>query len=111
MNKQKSNKKAHRPNPAYTLAFSTCPNDTFIFKAIASDLIDLRGHIFNIALEDVETLNQAAQKGSYDISKLSFAAFGNLTDQYALLRSGAALGLGCGPLIVSLPEQSLSKRK
>ena len=115
MKKQKNNKQFHNPNPnhtqSYTLAYSSCPNDTFIFKAIARNLIDLHGHTFNIIIEDVETLNQAAQKGSYDISKLSFAAFGNLTNQYALLRSGSALGLGCGPLIVSLPRQSLSKRK
>jgi 1,4-dihydroxy-6-naphthoate synthase len=113
MKEHQTNKKSN--NRPQTLAFSTCPNDTFIFKAIARNLIDLRGYNFNIVLEDVETLNQAAQKGRYDITKLSFAALGNLTDKYTLLRSGSALGLGCGPLIVSLPTQSigqsLSKRK
>lgn len=91
----------------YTLAFSSCPNDTFIFKAIARQLIDLKGYCFDIALEDVETLNQKAAKGIYDITKLSFAAFGSL-DGYALLRTGSALGMGCGPLIVSLPGRSLN---
>jgi len=94
----------------YKLAFSSCPNDTFIFKAIARQLIDLNGYGFDIALEDVETLNQKAARGIYDITKLSFAAFGSLTDTYALLRTGSALGLGCGPLIVSLPGRSLNDR-
>jgi 1,4-dihydroxy-6-naphthoate synthase len=94
----------------FQLAYSSCPNDTFIFKAIARELIDLHGYHFEIVLEDVETLNQKAARGTYDITKLSFAAFGNLMDRYALLRAGSALGVGCGPLIVSLPSRSLGDR-
>ncbi len=96
-----------KPKQTFQLAYSSCPNDTFIFKAIARELIDLRGYGFDIVLEDVETLNQKAAQGAYDITKLSFAAFGSLMDQYALLRAGSALGMGCGPLIISLPNQSL----
>ena len=99
-----------KPNQTYTLAFSSCPNDTFIFKAIARQLIDLHGYCFDIVLEDVETLNQKAAKGTYDITKLSFAAFGSLAQTYALLRTGSALGLGCGPLIISLPGRSLDDK-
>ena len=99
-----------KPNQTYTLAFSSCPNDTFIFKAIARQLIDLHGYSFDIVLEDVETLNQKAAKGTYDITKLSFAAFGSLAQTYALLRTGSALGLGCGPLIISLPGRSLDDK-
>ncbi len=90
-----------------SLAFSSCPNDTFIFKAIAQGLIDTKGLAFDIVLEDVETLNQKAAQGAYDITKLSFAALGKLLDTYALLGSGAALGQGCGPLIISLAGRSL----
>ncbi len=97
--------------PAYTLAFSSCPNDTFIFKAIVKQLIELKGYAFDIVMADVETLNQAAATGSHDITKLSFAALGNCLDQYALLRSGAALGRGCGPLIVSLANRTLDDKK
>lgn len=94
----------------YDLAYSSCPNDTFIFKGVAKHLIDTRGLAFNIVLEDVETLNQNAARGTYDITKLSFAALGNLLDKYALLRTGAALGMGCGPLIISLPDRHLEDR-
>ena len=97
--------------PTYQLAFSSCPNDTFIFKAIARQLIDLHGYAFDIVLEDVETLNQKAAKGTYDITKLSFAALGSLGDKYALLRTGSALGVGCGPLIISLPGRSLDDKR
>ncbi len=95
----------------YRLGYSSCPNDTFIFKAIARNLIDLKGYEFDIFMEDVETLNQKAELGLYNITKLSFAAFGKLLDQYALLRCGSALGEGCGPLIVSLPGRKLSDSK
>ncbi len=95
----------------YSLGYSSCPNDTFIFKAIARKLIDLHGYEFDIVLEDVETLNQKAVKETYDITKLSFAAFGSLMDNYALLRTGSALGLGCGPLIISLPEKSIDDKR
>jgi len=95
----------------YDLAYSSCPNDTFIFKGIAKKLIATRGFDFNIVLEDVETLNQNAAKGAYDITKLSFAALGNLLDKYALLRTGAALGMGCGPLVISLANRNLNDKQ
>lgn len=83
-----------------TLGYSTCPNDTFLFYALAHDRVGCPVR-FDIQLADVETLNQAAKTERFDISKLSFAALGHLQDRYGLLRSGAALGRGCGPLIVA----------
>ncbi|MFA5904778.1 MAG: 1,4-dihydroxy-6-naphthoate synthase [Desulfobacula sp.] len=100
-------KSLKKSGKTYRLAYSPCPNDTFVFKAIARQLIDLRGYHFDIVLEDVETLNQKAQKSTHDITKLSFAAFGSLMDQYALLRTGSALGMGCGPLVISLPGRAV----
>jgi len=95
----------------YSLAYSPCPNDTFIFKGIAKGFIDTHGMAFNIALEDVETLNQNAARERYQITKLSVAALGNLLDRYALLRTGAALGKGCGPLVISLPGRQMDDHK
>ncbi|MBU0969291.1 MAG: 1,4-dihydroxy-6-naphthoate synthase [Proteobacteria bacterium] len=99
------------PKKTYDLAYSSCPNDTFIFKGIARGFIDTGKMAFNIVLEDVETLNQKAARGTYDISKLSFAALGHLGDKYALLRTGAALGEGCGPLIISRPCRAMTDKK
>lgn len=87
-----------------TLAYSTCPNDTFIFHALAERLVDMRGLAFKIDLADVEALNKAAANGVYAVSKLSFAAIGHLQGRYRILESGAALGRGCGPLIVARPD-------
>ena len=92
-----------------SLAYSTCPNDTFIFHALAHRLIDMKGLSYDIELDDVESLNQKATSLMYNISKLSFAAIGNLQENYALLKTGAALGRGCGPLLVAKPGYRLKK--
>jgi len=86
------------------LAYSTCPNDTFIFHALAERLVNMRELAFTIDLADVEALNQAAARGTYAVSKLSFAAIGHLQGRYRILESGAALGRGCGPLVVARPD-------
>ena len=90
-----------------SLGYSTCPNDTLAFYALAHNRIDLRRLDYRIELADVENLNQKARKGLLDVSKLSYAALGNLLDRYGLLRSGSALGRGCGPLIVAGPGVGL----
>lgn len=59
---------------------------------------------FDVVLEDVETLNQWALQGQLDITKLSFPAFFQSTDEYVLLNSGSALGKGVGPLLISRSE-------
>jgi len=87
-----------------TLAYSPCPNDTFLFFALAHGLVDLHGLTFDITLNDVEALNRSAAEGRFDVSKLSVAAMAHLGETYGMLRSGAALGRGCGPLIVTKTE-------
>jgi len=94
-----------------SLAYSTCPNDTYIFYALAHEKIDLGDLSFDILLNDVEHLNQEAKKGIVDISKLSFTAIGHLMETYGLLRSGAALGRGCGPLVVARKGADISDLK
>ncbi len=83
------------------IAFSPCPNDTFMFYALVHKKIDLMGYRFTPFLEDVETLNHKALSGEYDVSKLSCAGAAEVGDKYDILKSGAALGKGCGPLIVA----------
>ncbi len=84
-----------------SLGYSTCPNDTFVFHAMTHAKIETQGLHFEVAHHDVEKLNQMAYRKVLDISKLSFAALGHLNQDYGLLRSGSALGRGCGPLIVA----------
>jgi 1,4-dihydroxy-6-naphthoate synthase len=85
-----------------SIGFSPCPNDTYIFCGLANGKIPLADWSLQPALlEDVETLNEWAMQGYLDITKLSFHALGHVLDDYVLLHSGAALGRGCGPLLVS----------
>lgn len=79
-----------------SLAISPCPNDTFIFAEMAA-----RPHAYDLTLDDVEALNQAAERETFDIVKISVAAFGRIRGNYALLRAGGAAGFGVGPLLVA----------
>ena len=85
-----------------TIGFSPCPNDTFIFDAMVNGKIDTRGISFDYVMEDVETLNQWAEQGKLDITKLSYNTFLHTVNNYALLHSGSALGVGVGPLLVAM---------
>lgn len=90
-----------------TLGYSPCPNDTFIFDALVNKKIDTEGLEFEVALEDVETLNKWTYEGKLDVTKLSFPAFFQNLDNYVLLHSGAALGNGVGPLLITNKEQGM----
>lgn len=84
-----------------TLGYSPCPNDTFIFHALTHGKVPTGGLRFDLRHEDVETLNNMARSGALDITKVSYGAIAELMDTYCLLRSGGALGRGCGPLLVA----------
>jgi len=90
---------------AYTLAYSPCPNDTYVFAALTNGLLDdapsVRAH-----LTDIEELNNAAARGEFELIKVSYGAVPFLMDRYRILPSGGALGRGCGPLLVALPADS-----
>jgi 1,4-dihydroxy-6-naphthoate synthase len=83
------------------IAFSPCPNDTFIFHAMLHGLADTRGMSFNPFIGDIDDLNNSAIEGRYCVTKLSFYAYITLKDRYTMLNSGAALGFGCGPILVA----------
>jgi 1,4-dihydroxy-6-naphthoate synthase len=89
-----------------TLGFSPCPNDTFMFAALVNGWIDMEGLSFDVRLEDVETLNALAGSAALDITKLSFHRALALEETYALLNAGAALGRGCGPLVIARTPMS-----
>ncbi len=84
-----------------SLAFSTCPNDTFIFYALVHGLVDTKHLSFaEPVLTDVEELNLMAREERFAVSKLSFHGLAHVLDKYTLLNAGAALGRGCGPLLI-----------
>ena len=89
-----------------TLGYSPCPNDTFIFHALVHGIVRADGVRFSERLEDVQTLNRLAAGAELDVTKISYGAAPSLLRDYVLLRSGGALGRGCGPLIVARRELS-----
>jgi len=93
-------------NRMLSLGFSPCPNDTFIFHALVNRLVTAPGLYFRERLEDVETLNRLALAGELDVSKVSCHLLGHVRENYVLLAAGAALGRGCGPLLVSKEERA-----
>ena len=92
-----------------TIGFSPCPNDTFIFDALANKKIDTGDLDFEPVLEDIETLNKWSSTGRLDITKLSFPAFFQNLQAYVALPSGGALGNGVGPLLVAKTQKSVTE--
>lgn len=88
-----------------TLGYSPCPNDTFIFHGLVHGLAAAAGlRLAEPVLADVETLNEWALAGRLDVTKISCHALGHVLGEYRLLNAGAALGRGCGPLLVAREE-------
>ena len=90
-----------------TFGFSPCPNDTFAFHALVHGLVDAPFTVLPVLL-DIEELNRRAHTGQLDLTKLSVGAFAGIGDGYRMLRSGAALGLGVGPLVVARSAMTLA---
>lgn len=92
------------------LGFSPCPNDTFMFDALVHGRVDAEGLQLRPELDDIEVLNRRAlgldPRPPLPITKVSVAALAHLTADYAVLDAGAALGRGCGPLVLCRGDDS-----
>ena len=84
-----------------TLGHSPDPDDAFMFYGLAKGLIPTHGFRFEHVLQDIQTLNERATRGELDISAVSIHAYAYVSDQYALLPSGASMGDGYGPMLVA----------
>lgn len=83
-----------------SLAFSPCPNDTFVFYGWVHGLIDDAPPV-SVTYDDIDVLNRRAARAEPDVVKVSYGALPWLLGDYALLDAGSALGYGCGPLVLS----------
>lgn len=92
-----------------SLAFSSCPNDTFIFDAMVHYKIDTEGVEFDYRMADVEELNQMALNDQVEMTKVSYHAWLYLRENYFLLDSGGAMGFGNGPLVIGKEPFSLNE--
>jgi 1,4-dihydroxy-6-naphthoate synthase len=84
-----------------TLGHSPDPDDAFMFYGLAKGLIPTHGYQFEHILQDIQTLNERATRGELDITAISIHAYAYVSQQYALLPSGASMGDGYGPMLVS----------
>ncbi|MFN0201580.1 MAG: 1,4-dihydroxy-6-naphthoate synthase [Bacteroidia bacterium] len=91
-----------------SLAFSTCPNDTFMFDALVNQRIDTQPFQYDVQLADIFHLNQMAIEHAPDMVKISYNTYGLVMDKYELLDAGSALGHNCGPLLISKRPLSLA---
>src|SRR5881296_2714810 len=97
-----------------TLGHSPDPDDAFMFYGLARELIPTRGFRFEHILQDIQTLNEWATRGELDISAISIHAYACVSDQYALLPSGASMGDGYGPMLVAkqkFTKEEIARRK
>lgn len=84
-----------------TLGHSPDPDDAFMFYGLAKELIPSHGFSFEHILQDIQTLNERATRGELDVTAISIHAYAYVSDQYALLPSGASMGDGYGPMLVA----------
>src|SRR5678816_3048528 len=84
-----------------TVAHSPDSDDAFMFYGLASGAVSVDGIEVDQVLSDIQTLNQAAFDGKYEVTAVSFNAYAHLADRYALLPNGASMGDDYGPILVS----------
>src|SRR5256884_6057935 len=87
-----------------TLAHAPDTDDAFMFYALATNKIETNGIEFEHRLQDIQTLNEDARKGTYDVTAISFHAYAYAADKYLLLPHGASIGDNYGPILVSTEE-------
>lgn len=97
--------------PTITVAHSPDSDDAFMHYALARHKIETGDIEFRHVLQDIETLNQRAQAGTYEVTAISIHAYAYLADKYALLNHGASMGENYGPMIVARNEYSLEEIK
>ncbi|HWS54886.1 MAG TPA: MqnA/MqnD/SBP family protein [Pyrinomonadaceae bacterium] len=84
-----------------SVAHSPDSDDAFMFYGLATGKIDTGELRFEHVLEDIQTLNEKATRGVYDVTAVSFHAYAYIADKYALLPHGASIGEGYGPIVVA----------
>ncbi|GAA3002128.1 1,4-dihydroxy-6-naphthoate synthase [Streptomyces fulvorobeus] len=82
------------------IAFSPCPNDTFVFDAWAHGRVP-GAPALDVTFADIDLTNGMAERGEFDVLKVSYAVLPWVLEEYALLPCGGALGRGCGPLVLT----------
>jgi 1,4-dihydroxy-6-naphthoate synthase len=89
-----------------TCAHSPDSDDAFMFYGLATKKVRSRLVTFRHVLEDIESLNQKAMQGLYELTAISYHAYPYVADKYVLMASGSSVGDGYGPMVVSARHMS-----
>lgn len=99
------------PNQIIKVGHSPDPDDAFMFYGLASGKVKLEGITIEHSLEDIQTLNERAMRGELEVTAISAHAFPYVADKYWIMRTGASMGEGYGPVIISKKYKSLDELK
>ena len=92
-----------------TVAHSPDSDDAFMFYGLATNKLETEGLKFEHTLKDIQTLNEDAMNGVYDVTAISFHAYAYISDKYALLPHGASIGDKYGPILVTKEPRDASE--
>jgi len=88
-----------------TVAHSPDSDDAFMFYGLATNKLETDDLKFEHTLKDIQSLNEAARNGVYDVTAISFHAYAYVADKYALLPHGASIGDKYGPILVAAEQR------
>jgi 1,4-dihydroxy-6-naphthoate synthase len=91
------------------LAHSPDADDIFMYYAIKFDWVDTKDYTFDNVGLDIETLNEEALRGTYDVSAISFGMYPLIKEEYALLRTAVSFGEGYGPKLIRRKDKKLKR--
>src|SRR5512147_2645984 len=94
-----------------TVGHSPDPDDAFMFYGLASGKVKLEGITIKHCLEDIQSLNERALRAELEVTAISAHAFPSVADRYWIMRTGASMGEGYGPVIISRKFGSLEELK
>lgn len=89
-----------------SVAHSPDSDDAFMFYGLATNKLDTGNLKFEHTLKDIQSLNEDAKNGVFDVTAVSFHAYAYIHDKYALLPHGASIGDKYGPIVVSKEPRS-----
>lgn len=87
------------------------PDDAFMFYALTTGALETPGRIYEHVLVDIDTLNEEAKKGTYEVSAVSINSYPEVSHSYDLMNCGASMGEGYGPILISKSEMSVEQAK
>ena len=87
------------------------PDDAFMFYALTTGALETPGRIYEHVLVDIDTLNEEAKKGTYEVSAVSINSYPEVSQNYDLMNCGASMGEGYGPILISKSKMDVEKAK